>query len=58
MNWVIPTITLLLTCYLLWLLGKLWRLSQRKSRLRSASATRQRKQSPFNRPGRRKYRKE
>ncbi|PHZ26991.1 high mobility group protein Z [Yersinia sp. KBS0713] len=58
MQWVIPIIALLLTCYLLWLLGKLWRLSQRRSRLRSATAARQRKHLPSNRPGRRKYRKE
>ncbi|ATX63031.1 high mobility group protein Z [Yersinia hibernica] len=55
---MIPIIALLLTCYLLWLLGKLWRLSQRRSRLRSATAARQRKHLPPNRPGKRKYRKE
>ncbi|OWO79152.1 high mobility group protein Z [Photorhabdus luminescens] len=27
-------ITILIVCYLLWLLGKLWRLSRRKTRLR------------------------
>ncbi|AYW94183.1 high mobility group protein Z [Yersinia pseudotuberculosis] len=55
---MVPLIALLLSCYLLWLLGKLWRLSQRKSRLRSATAVRQQKHLPSNRPGRRKYRKE
>ncbi|EKN4915076.1 high mobility group protein Z [Yersinia enterocolitica] len=55
---MIPIIALLLTCYLLWLLGKLWRLSQRRKQLRSASVARQRKHLPPNRPGKRKYRKE
>ncbi|KGA67162.1 hypothetical protein DJ62_3719 [Yersinia enterocolitica] len=58
MKWVIPIIALLLTCYLLWLLGKLWRLSQRRKQLRSASVARQRKHLSPNRPGKRKYRKE
>ncbi|AXG45567.1 high mobility group protein Z [Photorhabdus laumondii subsp. laumondii] len=30
-------ITILIVCYLLWLLGKLWRLSRRKTRLRGAT---------------------
>ncbi|PNM27054.1 high mobility group protein Z [Yersinia enterocolitica] len=55
---MILIIALLLTCYLVWLLGKLWLLSQRRKRLRSATAARQRKHLPSNRPGRRKYRKE
>ncbi|REF42496.1 hypothetical protein C7332_0680 [Serratia ficaria] len=56
--WPIPTIALLLMCYLLWLFGKLWRLSKRKARFRSASAARQRRQLPISRPGRKKCRKE
>ncbi|PLR33692.1 high mobility group protein Z [Chimaeribacter californicus] len=55
---MIPVITLLLMCYLAGLLGKLWRLSQRKARLRSASVARQVSRSPFLRPGRQRYRKE
>ncbi|AYM94047.1 high mobility group protein Z [Serratia sp. 3ACOL1] len=55
---MIPAIALLLTCYLLWLFGKLWRLSKRKTRFSSASAARQRRQLPISRPGRKKYRKE
>ncbi|PVZ81145.1 high mobility group protein Z [Serratia sp. S1B] len=55
---MIPVIALLLTCYLLWLSGKLWRLSKRQARFRRASAARQRTQLPISRPGRKKYRKE
>ena len=44
--WLIPTIALLFMCYLLWLFGKLWRLSKRKARFRSASVARQRRQPP------------
>ncbi|NTX81932.1 high mobility group protein Z [Serratia proteamaculans] len=55
---MILTIALLLMCYLLWLFGKLWRLSKRKTRFRSASAARQHRQLPISRPGRKKYRKE
>ncbi|ASL85172.1 high mobility group protein Z [Serratia marcescens] len=56
--WLIPIIALLLMCYLLWLFGKLWRLSKRKARFRSASVARQRRQPPLSRPGRKRYRKE
>ncbi|PLR32707.1 high mobility group protein Z [Chimaeribacter coloradensis] len=55
---MIPVITLLLMCYMVGLLGKLWRLSQRKARLRSATAARQVNRSPLPRPGRQRYRKE
>ncbi|AVJ19883.1 high mobility group protein Z [Serratia sp. MYb239] len=52
--WPILLIALLLTCYLLWLFGKLWRLSRRKARLRSASVARQQRQLPISRPGRKR----
>ncbi|MCS3406468.1 high mobility group protein Z [Serratia sp. AKBS12] len=55
--WPILAITLLLTCYLLWLFGKLWRLSRRKARLRSASVARQRRAMPLSRPRQKRARK-
>ncbi|QCR37695.1 high mobility group protein Z [Nissabacter sp. SGAir0207] len=45
-------------CYLVGLLSKLWRLSQRKARLRSATAVRMMRSSPLPRRGRQRSRKE
>ncbi|AVE16577.1 high mobility group protein Z [Hafnia paralvei] len=56
--WLILIIALLLTCYLLWLLGKLWWLSRRKQRWRQAAMTRQFSRLPRHRSGRRNHRKE
>ncbi|TKI04261.1 high mobility group protein Z [Martelella alba] len=50
-------IVLPLTCYLMWLLSKLWRLSRRKDRLLSARGAVRRSAPPV-RSRRRKYRKE
>ncbi|AKH63472.1 MULTISPECIES: hypothetical protein [Photorhabdus] len=51
-------ITTLLVCYLLWLLGKLWRLSWRKTRLRRVTTAQHIKHLQALRFGRQKHRKE
>ncbi|NHB88548.1 high mobility group protein Z [Photorhabdus tasmaniensis] len=51
-------ITTLLVCYLLWLLGKLWRLSRRKIRLRGVTTAQHIKQLQALRFGRQEHRKE
>ncbi|KAA8997440.1 high mobility group protein Z [Affinibrenneria salicis] len=50
-------ITLVTVCYLLWLSGKLWRLSQRKKRVIRATINRPRRPLPIKRSGRRKDRR-
>ncbi|KAA1187931.1 high mobility group protein Z [Photorhabdus heterorhabditis] len=51
-------ITTLLICYLLWLLGKLWRLSQHKTRLLRVTAAQHIKHMDALRLDRQKHRKE
>ncbi|AUX95293.1 MAG TPA: hypothetical protein DGH25_03730 [Erwiniaceae bacterium] len=59
MFWPGSIIALLLACYLFWLFVKLRRLTQLKSRLRRATANRQRQASlPLTRPVRRRKWKE
>ncbi|UJD91504.1 high mobility group protein Z [Rahnella aquatilis] len=58
MRWVIPAIALLFACYLLWLFGKLRRLSKTRARLRRATFARQAKSLPVRRTGSIRRRKE
>ncbi|MER2471562.1 high mobility group protein Z [Photorhabdus laumondii] len=51
-------ITIPIVCYLLWLLGKLWRLSRRKTRLRSATTAQHINHMKALRFGGQKHRKE
>ncbi|ACY86330.1 high mobility group protein Z [Edwardsiella piscicida] len=55
---LILAIGLMLTCYLLWLLAKLWRLSQRKARWQRAAMRYGRPPASPLRAGRRKQNKE
>ncbi|ATI64187.1 hypothetical protein EDWATA_00042 [Edwardsiella tarda ATCC 23685] len=55
---LILVIASLLTCYLLWLLAKLWRLSQRKTRWQRAAIRYGRPPASPLRAGRRKQNKE
>ncbi|KAB8310176.1 high mobility group protein Z [Rouxiella chamberiensis] len=58
MRWVIPAIALLFACYMLWLFGKLRRLSKTKARLRRATFVRQAKSLPVRETGSIRRRKE
>ncbi|MBS9439841.1 high mobility group protein Z [Photorhabdus noenieputensis] len=51
-------ITILIVCYLLWLLGKLWRLSRRKTRLRRVATAQHINRMKALRFGGQKHRKE